>query len=191
MKCFVSIYVFKPFKLIQSFLRDSNLKNWAYRLDDWSRRYILIRRNGLWRQQSGKKIVGITGTILFQISGYLFLSTFSSCWFSWLLLENSPLENFVTNLNFGWKFCVVQQDTFYSYQEYEKGSFYNKSRLHINGRSVREGKNTTYLLLAQNWKLLTSIWQKLLFISTHSATLRRDAKRDWKSRICSKCKLCV
>ena len=60
------------------------------------------------------------------------------------------------------------QDTFYPHQDHEKVSFYKKSRLHIIGRSLRDGKVTTYLHLAKKWNLPTKICH---FLQQHSQTL--------------------
>ena len=49
-----------------------------------------------------------------------------------------------------------------------KLSFYKKSRLHIIGRSLRDGKVTTSLQLAKKWNLSTKIWH---FLQQHSQTL--------------------
>ena len=57
-------------------------------------------------------------------------------------------QKHVKNPLFGWKFCVVQQDTFYTHQDYAQVNFYKKSRLCTIGRSLRDGKVTTFLQLA-------------------------------------------
>ena len=69
-----------------------------------------------------------------------------------------------------WEVCAVQQDTFYPHHGYEQVSFYKKSRLYINGRSLRDGKVTNYLQLAQKRNLSTKISKKLFFCQ-HSQTL--------------------
>ena len=66
-------------------------------------------------------------------------------------------QNFVTSPLFGWEFCVVQQDIFYRYQDYEQVHFYKNSRLYIIGRSLCDGKVKTYIQLAQKWNLSTTI----------------------------------
>ena len=71
----------------------------------------------------------------------------------------------------------MQQDTFYPHQDYERGNFYKKSRLVIVGRSLREGKVTTYLQLAQNWNLSAKICQNLLFY-LHSQNLFDIMQKD-------------
>ena len=57
----------------------------------------------------------------------------------------------------------MQQDTIYTHQEFEHVSFYKKSRLFFIDESVRDGQVTTYLQLAQKWKLSNKIWQLSLF----------------------------
>ena len=53
--------------------------------------------------------------------------------------------------------CVVQQDAFYRHQDYEKVTFYKKPRVYIIGRSLRDGKVTTFLQLAHKWNSSTKI----------------------------------
>ena len=45
--------------------------------------------------------------------------------------------------------------------------FYKNLRLFIIGRSLRDGKITAYLQLAQKWNLSANIWQNLLFYLRH------------------------
>ena len=75
----------------------------------------------------------------------------------------------MTNQLCGWEFCVEQLGTFHGHQDYEQVNFYQKSRLFIVGRSVRD-EVTTYLQLARNWNVSTKIWQNL-FLYRHSQLL--------------------
>ena len=52
---------------------------------------------------------------------------------------------------------------FYFHQELDQVNFYKKSRLHIDGRWVRDGKVPTCLQLAQNWNASIKCGQNLLF----------------------------
>ena len=79
-------------------------------------------------------------------------------------------QKLVTNPLFAWEFFVVQQDTFHSHRDYEQVNFYKKSRLFIIGRSLQNGKVTTYLQLAQNCNLLMKNW-KIHFFYQHSETI--------------------
>ena len=108
-----------------------------------------------------------------------------------LLLESSSFKNFLTRPLFVWEIWVVRQDTFYLHQDYEKYNFYKKSRLQIIGRSLRDEKVTTYTQLVQKWNLSNKIWQKLVFLLTLSDYLWCSAEGNWKSRVCSMCKLWV
>ena len=124
----------------------------------------------------------------------LFMFSSNLLWFCWLSLADFGeiiFQKFVTNPLFGWEFCAVQQDTFYTHKNCEQINFYKKSSLYIIGRSLRDGKVTTYLQLAQKWNLSTKNWPNLLCSSTHSDTLWCYAKRDWKSGVCSRCKLWI
>ena len=113
------------------------------------------------------------------------------CSLSLVAFEEFIFRKLVTNQLFGWKFCAGQQDTFYPHQNYEQVSLYKKSRLFIIGRCIRDGKATTCLQVTLKWNFLTKTWQKLLFLSTLSDTLWCYAKRNWKSRVCSRCKFWV
>ena len=62
-QCFVSIYVIKPLRMFQSFIRDSLLSNRAYKLGDWSRSFHKTRRTRLRGQQSREKVM-----VLFAIN---------------------------------------------------------------------------------------------------------------------------
>ena len=66
----------------------------------------------------------------------------------------------------GWEICVVQQDTFYSHQDYEQVNFYKNLRLYIIGMSFRDEKVTTFLQLAQKWNILTKLDESFFFINT-------------------------
>ena len=87
MDCIVSIYVVKYFKMIQCFDRGLIMSNWAYKLNDWSRGLYYFNQLCLWRQLSRKEIEDTFGTIMFQISDWLFVPIF--CHFVDLCL---PLE---------------------------------------------------------------------------------------------------
>ena len=98
--------------------------------------------------------MGLFGTNLFQMFNCVFVPTFCDFFLLFLVafgdfifqkLETYPL--------FGWEFCVVRQDTFYPHKDYERVRFYKKLRLFIIGRTLRDGKVTTYSQLAQNWNL--------------------------------------
>ena len=82
-------------------------------------------------------------------------------WFCRLYLVafgNFIFQKLLTNPLFGWEFCVVQQDTFYPHQDYERVILYkNLVFIFIVGRSLREGKVTPYLQMAQKWNLSTKI----------------------------------
>ena len=70
----------------------------------------------------------------------------------------------MTNQLFLWEFCVVHLGTYYHHQNYEQ-LFLTNNRVFVLlvGWSVRDGQNTTYLQLDQNWNVSTSIWQNILF----------------------------
>ena len=113
------------------------------------------------------------------------------CWLSLVAFGEFIFQKLVTNPLLGWEFCVVQQDTFYPHKDHEQVNFYRKPRLYIIGRSLRDGKVTIYLQLAQTWNFSTKTWPKFTFLSTVSDTLWCYAKRNWKSRVCSKCKFWI
>ena len=54
----------------------------------------------------------------------------------WLILENSSFKKSVTNQFFRLDFCVVEQGTVYTHQDYEQSSFIKKSCHRILGCSV-------------------------------------------------------
>ena len=78
------------------------------------------------------------------------------CWLRLVAFGEFIFHKFVTNQLFGWEFWVMRQD-------YEQVNFYNQSCFYIVGRSISLGRVTTYLQLAQNWKLSIKFWQNLLF----------------------------
>ena len=78
-------------------------------------------------------------------------------------------QNIVTNPLFGWKFCVVKQDTSHPHQDYEQVNIYKKLHIYIVGRSLRDEKVINHLRVAQKWNLPSKILQMLLFCQ-HSQT---------------------
>ena len=73
-------------------------------------------------------------------------------------LEQIVFQKLLTSQLFGWSFCVGQQDSFYSHQDNKHVIFFKKSRLFILVCSVRDGRVTSYLQMAQNWNLWSKIW---------------------------------
>ena len=100
------------------------------------------------------------------------------CWISLVVFGKIIFQKIVTNPLFEWEFIAVQQDKLYPQPGYEQVTFFKKSRLYINGRSLRDGKVTTYLQLAQKWNLSTKIWQNKFCINilSHFRTLSKKIK---------------
>ena len=99
------------------------------------------------------------------------------CWLSLVAFGEFIFQKFVTNPPFGWEFCVVQHDTFILTKTTNKLISTKKSRLHTIGRSIRGGKVTTFLQLAQKGNLSTRIWQNSLFIQhsqTHYVVMQKE-----------------
>ena len=86
---------------------------------------------------------------------------------------------------------VVQLKTFHHHQDYEQVNFYKNLRLYNIGSSLRGGKVTICLQLAQKWNFSNKIWQNFTFLLTLFDTLWCYAKRDSKSRVSSRYKLWI
>ena len=119
----------------------------------------------------------------------VFLSQlFNFCWLYLVAFGEFIFQKRVLNQLFGWESCVLQQDTFHPRQDYEQVTFYKRSHLYIIGWSVRDGNSQ----LIYNW-LKIGIFQpkfdKIYILSIFPATLRCYAKRNFESRVCSRCKL--
>ena len=128
----------------------------------------------------------LLGTILCQISDCCSVSNFCHLFdYLWMLSEFF-FDKRVTNLLLVWDNCVVQQDAFYPHQGYKQGNFYKTLRLLLIGRPVRDGKDTTYLQMAQ---IATLQFYLTVFLSRLRATLRFYAERDCKSEVCTRCEL--
>ena len=116
-----------------------------------------------------------------------FSNCLSSCWLA--MVDSGEIISYTlqTNQLFEWEFCVVQQDTFYSHQNYEQVSFCKKPRLYIFGRSDGDGIITTYLQMAENLNLPIKTWH-IFFVNTLSHFTRLCIKR-LKYSSCSQRKL--
>ena len=97
------------------------------------------------------------------------------------------LWKLVTNPLYGWEFCAVKQDTFYPHQDWEQVIFYkNCYFVSLAGHSETGNSQFTY-----NWLKKGTFQTKFdnaCFFSALSDTLWCYAGRDWKSRVCSRCK---
>ena len=83
-----------PLKRFNLFFRGSLLRNWAFKTDDCSRKFVQFRLNFLWPKQSKGTNVGLFGINLFQIINCVFVPAFSDFNdYLWLLLEKSSLKN--------------------------------------------------------------------------------------------------
>ena len=95
----------------------------------------------------------------------------------WLLSENSLFKNLGVINHLGW---AVWQGTFYPHHEYEQINFLKKSSLYSFDWSLRNWKIAADLQLAKNWKILTKIWQNLLFYQ-HSQPLYNVRQKENKN----------
>ena len=83
----------------------------------------------------------------------------------------------MTNQLFELEFCAVQQDTFYSHQDYEQVNFYKKSSLCFIGWSIRNWIITPDLQLSENWNISCKVSQNLLFYQ-HSQPLYNVMQKE-------------
>ena len=189
MKCIVTIYEIKSFKLFRSFLSRFIIKKLSIQ-DRWLIEKVLL----FWVKWSvttttERENIGLVWDRLFP-DIYLCFSPK----FLWFCSSSSVAFGFIptnlTNPLFGWELCVLQRDLFYPQQDYELVIFYRKSSLHIIARSVPDRKKTTFWRLAQNWNLWSKVCRIKLF-STLPTTLQSYAKMDRTTRIRLRYKLWI
>ena len=163
MKCIVTIYGKKSFETIQSFsssfiIEKLSIQQITDREDNNNLDQIVFDDNN----QEGNSWACLEQSC--SRSLIVFLSQLFVVLLIVLVAFGEPiLQKFVTNPLFGWEICAVQQDAFCPHQDYEQVNFYKKSRLYSIGRTLRDGKVTFHLQLAQKGNLLNQIMTKFIF----------------------------
>ena len=71
---------------------------------------------------------------------------------------------------------------------HEQSKLFNKLHLQIVSQSFRDWENAVFNVLSKLEPLNLSL-KKLTFLPTLSASIRSYARKEWKTRICSTCKL--